>query len=58
LNSVSYKYEWYPVEKAKIKYARKIFDEINHKIDPKKVKYDVVDGYGKLMDIVGVQAAK
>ena len=42
------------IEKTKIKCARKFFDEINQKIDPKKVKYDVVDGYGKLMDIVGV----
>ena len=42
------------IEKTKIKCARKFFDEINLKIDPKKVKYDVVDGYGKLMDIVGV----
>ncbi len=42
------------IEKTKIKCARKFFDEINQKIDQKKVKYDVVDGYGKLMDIVGV----
>ena len=43
------------IEKTRIKCARKFFDEINRKIDPKKVKYDVVDGYGTLMDIVGVK---
>ena len=42
------------IEKTKIKCARKFFDEINRKIDPKKVRYDVVDEYGKLMDIVGL----
>lgn len=45
------------IEKTKIKCARKFFDEINRKIDPKNVKYDVVSSYGKLMDIVGVKAA-
>lgn len=40
------------IEKTKIECARKFFDEINHKINPKNVKYDVVDSFGKLMDIV------
>jgi type III restriction enzyme len=42
------------IEKTKIECARKFFDEINRKIDPQNVKYDVVDSYDKLMDIVGV----
>ncbi|MBP2030322.1 type III restriction enzyme [Methanohalophilus levihalophilus] len=40
------------IEETKIECARKFFDEINRKIDPDKVKYDVVDSYGKLMEIV------
>ena len=42
------------VEKIRIKCARKFFDEINRKINPENVKYDVVDSFGKLMKIVGV----
>ena len=42
------------IEKTKIECAHKFFDEINHKINPKNVEYDVVDSYGKLMDVVGV----
>ena len=38
------------IEKTKIECARKFFDEIN----PERVKYDVVDSYGKLMEVVGV----
>ncbi|RKY35523.1 MAG: restriction endonuclease subunit R, partial [Candidatus Omnitrophota bacterium] len=41
------------IEDVKIKCARKFFDEINKKITPKNVTYDVVDSYGKLMDLVG-----
>ncbi|MBI9078029.1 MAG: DEAD/DEAH box helicase family protein [Desulfatibacillum sp.] len=41
------------VEKTRIDCARKFFDEINRKINPEHVKYDVVDSFGKLMDIVG-----
>jgi type III restriction enzyme len=40
------------IEKTKIECARKFFDEINRKIDPENVKYDVVDSFGKLMEIV------
>lgn len=40
------------VEEIKIECARKFFDEINQKINPDNVKYDVVDSYGKLMEIV------
>jgi len=41
------------IEKTKIECARKFFNEINHRIDPKNVKYDVVKDYGTLMEIVG-----
>ena len=41
------------IEEKKIECARKFFDEINRKIDPEHVKYDVVTSYGKLMEIVG-----
>ena len=40
------------IEKSKIKCARKFFDEINKRIEKDKVRYDVVDSYGKLMDLV------
>lgn len=41
------------IEHTKIECARKFFAEINRKIDPENVKYDVVTSYGKLMEIVG-----
>jgi len=41
------------IEETKIECARKFFDEINRKITPKNVKYDVINSFGKLMDIVG-----
>lgn len=41
------------VEKRKIQCAGKFFSEINKKLDSGNVKYDVVDTYGKLMEIVG-----
>ncbi|GBE29018.1 type III restriction enzyme, res subunit [bacterium BMS3Bbin04] len=41
------------IEHTKIECARKFFDEINRRIDPEHVKYDVVTDYGKLMEIVG-----
>lgn len=40
------------IEKTKIKCARKFFDDINQKFAPEKVKYDVVDSFGKLMELV------
>jgi len=45
------------IEEKKIECARKFFEEINHKIDPDHVKYDVVTSYGKLMEIVGMGGA-
>ena len=38
--------------KTKAECARKFFGEINRKINPDNVKYDVVDSFGKLMDLV------
>lgn len=40
------------IEKSKIKCARKFFEEINKRIDVDKVRYDVVDSYGKLRELV------
>jgi len=44
------------IERIKIECARKFFDEINRKINPDNVKYDVVNSYSKLMEIVGAGA--
>ena len=44
------------IEKTKIERVRKFFDEVNRKINPKNAKYDVVNSYRKLMEIVGVEA--
>ena len=41
-----------PVEETKIQCARKFFEEINRKFAPENVKYDVVDSFGKLMELV------
>lgn len=40
------------IEETKIECARKFFAGINKKYEPENVKYDVVDSFGKLMDIV------
>ena len=40
------------IEKTKIKCARKFFDEINRRYAPENVKYDVVNSFGKLMELV------
>lgn len=40
------------IEKIKIKCARKFFDKINRKYAPENVKYDVVNSFGKLMELV------
>ena len=44
------------IEEKKIECARKFFEEINRRIDPEHVKYDVVTSYGKLMEIVGMRS--
>ncbi|MFA5271875.1 MAG: DEAD/DEAH box helicase family protein [Candidatus Omnitrophota bacterium] len=40
------------IEKTKIECARKFFHELNEKIDKDKVQYDVIDSYGKLLNLV------
>ncbi|WP_237377161.1 type III restriction-modification system endonuclease [Burkholderia pseudomallei] len=40
------------IEKTKIKCARKFFEEMNRRFAPQNVKYDVVDSFGKLMEVV------
>ncbi len=40
------------IEKTKISCARKFFDEINRKHAPENVKYDVVNSFGKLMELM------
>ncbi len=45
------------IENSKIECARKFFKTINRKINSKHVKYDVVDSYGKLMEITGMREA-
>ena len=40
------------IEKTKINCARKFFDEMNRRFAPENVKYDVVDSFGKLMEVV------
>ena len=40
------------IEKTKIKCARKFFDEVNKKYAPENVKYDVVNSFSKLMELV------
>jgi type III restriction enzyme len=41
------------IEETKIECARKFFDDINRRINPENVKYEVVTSYEKLMEIVG-----
>lgn len=41
-----------PTEKTKIECARKFFDEMNRRYALENVKYDVVDSFGKLMEVV------
>ena len=41
-----------PDEKTKIECARKFFAEISQAALPNNVRYDVVDSYSKLMDLV------
>ena len=46
--------EFREIERIKIECARKFFEEVNRKINPENVTYDVVDSYGKLMEIVSM----
>lgn len=45
-------------EQTRIECARKFFAELNRRIDPEHVKYEVVTSYGKLMEIVGSGATR
>ncbi|MEO1610340.1 MAG: DEAD/DEAH box helicase family protein [Pseudomonadota bacterium] len=40
------------LEQSKIKCARKFFHQISQSVEENRVKYDVVDSYSKLMDVV------
>ena len=40
------------IERTKIECARKFFAEMNKRFAPKNVRYDVVNSYGKLMEVV------
>lgn len=40
------------IEKSKIKCARKFFDQMNRRFAPENVKYDVVDSFARLMEVV------
>lgn len=42
-----------PIENTKIQCAHKFFEEINRKFAPENVKYDVVNSFETLMDLVG-----
>lgn len=42
------------IEQTKIECARRFFAEINRRIDPEYVMYDVVISYGELMEIAGL----
>jgi len=41
-----------PIEQTKIDCARKFFAEINKRYAPQNVRYDVVNNFGKLMELV------
>ena len=41
------------IEETKIECARKFFDEMNKKISAESVRYDVVDSFDKLVEVVG-----
>ncbi|NLY27366.1 MAG: DEAD/DEAH box helicase family protein [Alcaligenaceae bacterium] len=40
------------IEKTKIQCARKFFDEMNRRFAPENVKYEVVDSFQRLMEVV------
>ncbi len=40
------------IEKSKIKCAKKFFEELNKQIEVDKVRYDVVDSYSKLTELI------
>jgi type III restriction enzyme len=40
------------IERIKIECARRFFAGINRRYEPESVRYDVVDGFGKMMELV------
>ena len=40
------------IEKTKVTCARKFFADMNERLAPSNVQYDVVDSFGKLMEVV------
>lgn len=40
------------IEKTKIQCARKFFEQMNRRFAPENVQYDVVDSFGRLMEVV------
>ena len=40
------------IEKTRIECARKFFDAMNRRFAPENVKYDVVDSFARLMEVV------
>lgn len=40
------------IEKTKIQCARRFFEEMSRRFAPENVKYDVVDSFGRLMEVV------
>jgi len=44
------------IEAAKIQCARQFFSEISRSVESNSVKYDVVDSYSSLMDLVSPRA--
>jgi len=45
------------IEEAKIKCARKFFDQISKRVTEDRIQYGVVTDYGRLMDLVGCTAS-
>ena len=41
-----------PLEAKKIECARKFFADMNKRFAPENVRYDVVNSFGKLMEVV------
>ena len=46
------KMELRKIEETKIECASKFFDEMNRRYAPENVKYEVVDSFSKLMEMV------
>ena len=44
------------MEQKKIGCARKFFEALNREINPENVRYDLVNSYEKLMEIVGKES--